>query len=852
MSVSTINLTRLGIQGTLNNLNFSTFTKLQVLDTSYNKFSGTIPSQFGNLSSVFSLYLDNNFLSGFIPQEIGKLTTLNLLYLDQNSLFGPIPSTIGDLTNLTTLSLRENNLWGSIPSFVGNLVNLQVLSLDSNSLSGSIPATIGNLKHLMFLELRWNKLNGSIPIEMSNLTNLNSLQIGGNELTGHLPQHICFGRSFEYLYAPQKKFNGPIPRTLKNCSSLIRLTLYDNQLVGNISSDFGVYPHLKYIDLSGNKFYDHISTLLGKCRNLTTLKISNNNLSGSITPEVVEATNLGELNVSSNHLTGEIPRELGKLISLTRLSLSHNQFSGKIPIEIGFLNQLEKLDLTANNLIGQIPKEFEGLRTLWLLNLSKNKFEGTIPFEIGQLQALQELDLSENMLSGKIPATLGALKMLEILNLSHNNLSGTMSSVFDDMSSLTSVDISYNHLEGSLPNIPGFQSITFEAVRNNTNLCGNVTGLEHCNKHSNDPQGRMNKKEKLLVALLLVCFVTLMLAVGGISYILIQKSKRTKGHNGEDLTLNIFSMGCFGREMLHQKVVEVTEGFNDKYLIGVGAQGSVYKAELLDGQFFAVKKLHHNCNTNFSNNDKAFFSEIQALTEIKHRNVVKLLGFFSNSHLSFLVYEFLEGGSLDKILKNDIQASKLDWNKRVIVVRGVVDALFHMHCGLSCPIIHRDISSKNILLDSEYQEAHIIDYGISKFLKIDSNNMTSFAGSYGYVTPEIAFTMQANEKCDVYSFGVLTLEILMGRHPGEFIYSLTEIQTSYDLSLKDVLDKRLPRPTNQVVKEVMLIVKIALACLSENLQCRPTMEQVSLKLSRPKPYSVNQFDNITLGQLMEA
>ncbi|XP_054817602.1 MDIS1-interacting receptor like kinase 2-like [Prosopis cineraria] len=466
------------------------------------------------------------------------------------------------------------------------------------------------------------------------------------------------------------------------------------------------------------------------------------------------------------------------MVSLTRLSLRNNQLFGKIPIEIGSLDQLEKLELARNNFSSSIPKELVRLSKLFPLNLSKNKFEASIPIEFGQLQALEYLDLSENILCGAIPKTLGTLKMLEILNISHNNLS----------------------------------------VRNNTGLCGNVTGLDLCNKHNNDPQSHINKTSKLLVSLF-VCFVTIILVVGGISYILIQKSKSAKGHNGKSLTLNLFSAWCFDGEILHEKVVEATEDFDDKYLIGVGAQGSVYKAEILDGQFFAVKKLHPNCNTDFSNL-KAFSSEIQALTEIKHHNVVKLFGFFSNTHVSFLVYEFLDGGSLDHILKNEMQASTLDWDKRVIVIRGVVDALFHMHHGLSCPMVYRDISSKNIMLDSKYQEAHITDFGVVKFLKLDLNNMTSFTGTYGYATP-------ANEKCDVYSFGVLTLEILMGRHPRELICSLIEIRTSYNSLFKDVLDQRLPPPSSPIVEGLMLHAKIALACLNENPQWRSTMEQVS-------------------------
>ncbi|XP_028791574.1 MDIS1-interacting receptor like kinase 2-like [Neltuma alba] len=862
MSVSIINLTRLGIKGTLHSLNFSSFIKLQALDISQNEFSGIIPRQIGNLSAcrILTLNMSHNFLSGSIPREIGALTSLNMLSLSVNNLTGKIPREIGMLTDLTVLALQRNtflndkipsaignltklqylslfrnNLWGlipsefgnlhslislqlsnnnlhgPIPSSFGNLIKLENLKLGNISLSGTIPASIGNLTHLKILDLNKNKLGGLIPIEMNNLTNWKNLELSENDFTGHLPQQVCLGGLLEHFTACANKFTGPVPKTLKNCSSLIRLRLDNNRLVGNITSDFGVYPNLKYIDLSGNKFYGRISSTWGKCYNLTSLRISNNNISGSIPPEVGEATKLGEFNVSSNQLTGEIPKEVGKMTLLSRLSLSNNRFSGKIPIEIGSLNQLEELMLSDNNFTGSIPEELGGFYRLWLLDLSKNKFTGSIPFEFGHLQALQELDLSENMLSGTIPAALGTLKMLQNLNISHNNLSGTIPPHFDDMSSLTSVDISYNHLEGPLPNTLAFRNITFDAVRNNTGLC----------------------------------------VAGGIFCIVIRKSKNAKREDDKGLTQSLFSIWCFDGEILHEKVIEVTEDSNDKYLIALGAQGNVYKAELFEGQFFAVKKLHPNCNTNLSNL-KAFSREIETLTEIKHRNIVKLLGFFSNSRLSFLVYEFLEGGSLDKILKNHKQAIILDWDKRVNVVRGVVDALFHMHHGLSCPIVHRDISSKNIMLDSEFQEAHVIDFGIARFLDLDSNNMTSsFAGTLGYTAPEIAFTMHVNEKCDIYSFGVVTLEILMGRHPGELIHSLTEIPTSYNnMPFKDVLDHRLPPPSNLIVEQVMLIAKIALSCLNEDPRFRPTMEQVCLELVRPKPYSMSQVDKITIGQLL--
>ncbi|KAF7815672.1 MDIS1-interacting receptor like kinase 2-like [Senna tora] len=250
-------------------------------------------------------------------------------------------------------------------------------------------------------------------------------------------------------------------------------------------------------------------------------------------------------------------------------------------------------------------------------------------------------------------------------------------------------------------------------------------------------------------------------------------------------------------------------------------------------------------------NLKALTSEIRALTEAKHRNIVRLYGFCSNSQFSFLVYEFLEGGSLYSILRNENEASRLEWNKRANIVKGLANALSHMHHGCSIPIVHRDVSSKNVLLDSEYQEAHIADFGTAKFLKSDSSNITLFAGTFGYAAPEMAYFMEANEKCDVYSFGVLSLEIVMGEHPGELISSLAETSTNYNMLLKDLLDPRLSQPTNPIVEEVVLIAEIAFSCMRENPQSRPTMEQVSMKLMNPKSNLGEQFPTITVGQLVK-
>ncbi|KAF7844807.1 MDIS1-interacting receptor like kinase 2-like [Senna tora] len=236
------------------------------------------------------------------------------------------------------------------------------------------------------------------------------------------------------------------------------------------------------------------------------------------------------------------------------------------------------------------------------------------------------------------------------------------------------------------------------------------------------------------------------------------------------------------------------------------------------------------------------------LTEIRHRNIVKLHGFCLHNRCMFLIYEYMERGSLFYVLRNDAEAEELNWSKRVNVIKGIANALSYMHdCKPS--IIHRDITSSNILLNSS-MEAFVSDFGTARILDPDSSNQTLLVGTYGYVAPELAYTLLVTEKCDVYSFGVVTLETIMGRHPGELISSLSKTNSTQSIILKDVLDSRLPLPLKKDAQDVVLLVTIALSCLSSTPKSRPSMQQVAQQLSVSKqPFHVC-FEEISLQQLM--
>ncbi|XP_034703619.1 MDIS1-interacting receptor like kinase 2-like [Vitis riparia] len=308
--------------------------------------------------------------------------------------------------------------------------------------------------------------------------------------------------------------------------------------------------------------------------------------------------------------------------------------------------------------------------------------------------------------------------------------------------------------------------------------------------------------------------------------------------------------------MLYEHIIEGTEDFNSKNCIGTGGYGTVYKAELPTGQVVAVKKLHSTQDGDMADL-KAFQSEIHALAGIRHRNIVKLYGFCSCSQNSFLVYEFMEKGSLRNILRNKEEVTEFDWVLRLNVVKGMAEALSYMHHDCSPPLIHRDISSSNVLLDSEYV-AHVSDFGTARLLKSDSSNWTSFAGTFGYIAPELAYGSKVDSKTDVYSFGVVTLETILGKHPGELISSLfssassssSSPSTVYHLLLNEEIDQRLSPPMNQVAEEVVVAVKLALSCLHSNPQSRPTMRQVCQALSTRWPPLSKPFSMITLGELL--
>ncbi|XP_049349521.1 MDIS1-interacting receptor like kinase 2-like [Solanum verrucosum] len=437
---------------------------------------------------------------------------------------------------------------------------------------------------------------------------------------------------------------------------------------------------------------------------------------------------------------------------------------------------------------------------------------------------LNLLDLSYNLLVGVIPPQLANLKVLVSLNLSHNGLSGCIPEELEGLTGLQDVVLSYNELEGPIPNNKAFINASLEGSKG---LCGNVAGLHPCERPSSVVKKHsMEKGRKLILIIALPVMGALVLLCVFIG-VLFMCNKRRAGDVERRDGDGWLSISILDGKALYRDILNATEEFDAKYCIGQGGHGSVYKVNLPSLGNIAVKRLH----SSFRNtHPKSFMNEVRALTGIKHRNIVNFYGYCSKAQHSLLVYEYVERGSLSSILSNNVESTKLDWFKRVNIIKGVAFALSYMHQDCSPPIVHRDISSNNVLLDSVY-EARVADFGIAKLLKPDSSNCTALAGTYGYVAPELAYTMKVTEMCDVYSFGVLALEIIKGKHLGEYITVLGNSSTIDHEQLSDLLDERLPYPEDEVKDVLVFIIKLACSCVLEAPKSRPTMHFIAPRLS---------------------
>ncbi|XP_068654497.1 leucine-rich repeat receptor-like serine/threonine-protein kinase BAM1 [Aristolochia californica] len=786
-----------------------------------NYFSGKIPPEYGQWEYLEYLALSGNELVGVIPPEIGNLTRLKELYLGYfNAYEGGIPPEIGNLTELVRLDMANCGLSGEIPPELGKLHNLDTLFLQVNGLSGQITPEMGSLYGLQSMDLSNNMLAGEIPTEFAQLKNLTLLNLFRNKLHGSIPDFIGDLSELEVLQLWENNFTGSIPIKLGTSGKLQLLDLSSNKLTGTLPPDLCSGNRLQTIIALGNALIGQIPDSLGRCESLSRIRMGENYLNGSIPNGLLSLPQLQQFELQGNLLVGEFPETGAISANLGQITLSNNRLSGSLPPSIGKFSGLQKLLLDGNQFSGKIPAEIGRLQQLSKLDFRANKFSGPIAPEISKCRLLTFVDLSQNELNGEIPDEITSMRILNYLNISRNHLVGSIPASISTMQSLTSVDFSYNNLSGLVPGTGQFSYFNSTSFLGNPGLCGPYLGPckngEGNGDHTPHVKGPLSASLKLLLVIgLLLCSIAFAVAA-------IIKARSLKKTNA----VRAWKLTAFQR--LDFTCDDVLDCLKDDNIIGKGGAGVVYKGIMPNGDEVAFKRLP--AMSRGSSHDHGFSAEIQTLGRIRHRHIVRLLGFCSNHETNLLVYEYMPNGSLGEVLHGK-KGGHLHWDTRYKIAVEAAKGLCYLHHDCSPLILHRDVKSNNILLDSNF-EAHVADFGLAKFLQDSGTSecMSAIAGSYGYIAPEYAYTLKVDEKSDVYSFGVVLLELVTGRKPvGEFgdgvdiVQWVRKMTDSNTESVLKILDPRLPTVP---LHEVMHVFYVAMLCVEEQSVERPTMREV--------------------------
>ncbi|KAL4556941.1 hypothetical protein LXL04_035108 [Taraxacum kok-saghyz] len=660
------------------------------------------------------------------------------------------------------------------------------------------------------------------------------------------------------IQLPWRGLGGRISPKIGQFQALRKLSLHDNSIGGSIPKELGFLPNLRGLQLFNNKFTGSIPPALGSCPLLQTIDLGNNSLVGTIPESLANCSKLYRVNFTYNSLTGSIPAPLTKLNSLQFLALQFNNLSGVLPDswgndKNGVKFMVKSLTLDHNFFSGALPVSLSKLTELQEISFSHNKFIGTLPVEFGGLSNLKSIDFSYNSITGSIPPSFSNLSSLNSLNLAHNNLTGEIPIFLGDRLNLTSFNVSYNNLSGSVPTTLSskFDSSAFVG---NLDLCGYSpsTPCPTTPPPSTTPSpppnhggNKLSTKEIILIAagaliaiLLLICCILLCCLFkkrGGEK----RKDAEAGAVGGKEVAAPEAEVaGEAGGKLVH---FEGTLGFTADDLLcataeimGKSTYGTVYKATLEDGDQVAVKRLREK----ITKNQREFEIEVNLLGKIRHPNLLAMRAYYLGPKgEKLLVFDYMPNGSLVTFLHARGPETPVDWATRMRIAKGMSRGLLSLHTHHN--IIHGNLTSSNVLLDQN-TNPKIADFGLSRLMTAAANsNVIATAGALGYRAPELSKLKKANTKTDVYSLGVIMLELLTGKSPGEAMNGVDLPQWVASIVKEEwtneVFDLELMKDAGLIGDELLNTLKLALHCVDPSPSARPEVQLVLQQLEEIRP-----------------
>ncbi|OMO86377.1 reverse transcriptase [Corchorus capsularis] len=842
---------------------------------------------------IDGIYLTGQDLDGVLPRSLVKLPYIKTIQLYLNYLKGTIPREWTAL-KLEFLSVSMNHLSGPIPSYLGNMTSLKYLTLENNLFSGTIPPELGNLVNLENLTLNANFLTGEIPFTLTKLSNIKELRISGNNFTGKIPNSFHRWKQLEKLEIQASGLEGPIPSSLSVLHNLTELRISDLPGEGSKFPNLENMKNMYRLMLRSCNISGQIPDYLWEFSKMQILDLSFNKLEGNIL-DSESLTKTQYMYLTSNSLTGPIPEWINARDSRFQIDLSYNNFSeSSEPASCrenlnlfksfsgsknsgqddclkhfpcskdwysvyincgGGATTINGINYEADEDAGG-PAKYFPLKETWetsstglfwdtsvtskdyiAQNVSILKINNSELYTRARLSPLSLTYYFRCLANGSYTVTLHFAEIVIRDNRSFHSLGRR---IFDVYVQEKLVLKDFN-IKSEAKGVDKAVIRTFKTSVGNKTLTirfhwagkgttatprrgtyGPLISAISVDSDFKPPAPHVaNTKMKFLVGAVVSvpCLILIILGILWWKGYFRREMSREQVLRGLDLQTGFFT---------YRQMKAATNNFDAANKIGEGGFGSVYKGELLDGTIIAIKKL----SSKSKQGDREFLNELGMISGLQHPNLVRLYGCCVEGTQLLLVYEYMENNSLSRALFGPKESQlHLDWPTRQNICLGIAKGLAFLHEESSLKIVHRDIKTTNVLLDKDLN-AKISDFGLAKFDEEENTHIsTRIAGTIGYMAPEYALWGYLTFKADVYSFGIVALEIVAGKNntkyrPEEDYVCLQDwaLVLQQKGNLMELVDPRLGTEYNE--EEAMRMIKVALLCTNSSPALRPVMSEI--------------------------
>ncbi|KAK2368161.1 putative leucine-rich repeat receptor serine/threonine-protein kinase [Trifolium repens] len=779
---------------------------------------------------VVAITLKEQNLPGTLPPELNRLPYLQIIDLSRNYLNGTIPKEWASMTNLLNITLSSNRLTGSIPAEIANISTLIQLDLTANQMSGNIPPELGSLTQIRTLQLSSNNFTRELPVTLAKLTALQDFRIADNQLSGKIPDFIQNWTNINTLVIQGSGLSGPIPSKISLLRNLVELRISDLN-----GSEYAPLPQLQNMTL------------------LNRLILRNCNINGKLPEYIVKMTTLKHIDLSFNKLSGTIPRTYADMSNANYIFLTGNLLTGPVSpvwgknsdVDLSYNNfsisqgsqicQDEKVNLFstswARNDIGDSCLSFECRKHSYSLHINCGGNQATVN------KTSYVDDQTYSSLGRRVfDIYLQGNQVLKDFNIAEEagGVGKKVVKLFKD------VAVTSNTLEIRL-----YWAGKGTEYLPNKSVYGPL--ISAISVESDSAPGSISVG--VVAGIVVAATVTIILLFGILwcKGCFEKKNSLARELKNLDLQTGLFTL---------RQIRAATNNFDISNKIGEGGFGPVYKGCLPNGTLIAVKQL----SSKSKQGNREFLNEIGMISALQHPYLVKLYGCCVEGDQLLLIYEYLENNSLARALFGPEEHQiRLDWSTRKKICVGIARGLAYLHEESRLKVVHRDIKSTNVLLDTDLGPK-ISDFGLAKLDEEDNTHIsTRIAGTYGYMAPEYAMHGYLTDKADVYSFGIVALEIVSGRsntmHRSmeEAFYLLDWAHLLKERGdLMELVDRRLGSDFNK--KEVTAMINVALLCTNATSNLRPSMSSVvsMLELRTVVPEFVSDSSEVMDEQKMES